>query len=285
MDIMDYVSVSDLDEAIQLRAQTGYAVLAGGTDIYPALENGARIPGVIDITSVQALRAPVSRAGDVWTIPSLTTWTDLISSPLPPQFDALKQAAAEVGGRQIQNAGTVGGNICNASPAADGVAALLALDATVVLQGAHGRRELHLAEFIQGNRRTALFPDEILMAVRVPAAAGRHASVFRKLGARRYLVISIAMVAVFVDLDANGRVRRAGIAVGACADRALRLPSAEASLRGLGVDELTRYTLPSDALLPLAPIDDVRASAGYRRHAVMTLVEEAVQAIPERLSR
>ncbi len=281
---MDYVSAGSLEEAVRLRAQTGFAVLAGGTDIYPALEHGARIPGVIDITAVEALRAPVSRVGDVWTIPSLTTWTDLIKAALPPQFDALKQAAAEVGGRQIQNSGTVGGNVCNASPAADGVAALLALDATVVLLGPNGRREVHLAEFIQGNRRTALTSDEILTAIQVPAATGRHASVFRKLGARRYLVISIAMVAVLVDLDAKGLVRRAGIAVGACADRALRLPSAEASLGGLGVDELGRYKLPHDALAPLAPIDDVRGSAAYRWHAVRVLVEEAVQAIPERLS-
>ncbi len=281
---MDYVSVRDLEEAIRLRAQTGFAVLAGGTDIYPALENGVHIPGVIDITAVQTLRAPIRRAGDVWTIPSLTTWTDVIESALPPQFDALKQAAAEVGGRQIQNTATVGGNICNASPAADGIAALLALDATVVLQGANGRREVHLAEFIQGNRRTALSRDEILTAVQVPAATGRHASVFKKLGARRYLVISIAMVAVLVDLDAKGLVRRAGIAVGACADRALRLPAVEATLHGRGVDGLARYQLPEDALGPLAPIDDVRGSAEYRRHAVKVLVQEAVQEIPERLS-
>ncbi|MGE0875879.1 MAG: xanthine dehydrogenase family protein subunit M [Burkholderiales bacterium] len=281
---MDYVSVSDLEEAIRLRQQTGFAVLAGGTDVYPALENGIRIPGVIDITAVEALRAPIRREGDVWTIPTLTTWTDVIEASLPPQFDALKQAAAEVGGRQIQNTGTVGGNICNASPAADGVAALLALDASVVLRGTKGTRAVPLADFIQGNRRTALAPDEILTAVRVPAATGRHASLFKKLGARRYLVISIVMTAVLIELDEARAVRRAAIAVGACADRALRLPAAENALRGVEADGLARYELPDEAVALLAPIDDVRGSAAYRRHAVKALVEQAIHEISRGLS-
>lgn len=282
---MQYFAVRDLEEAIRIRAQTGFAVLAGGTDLYPALENGLRIPGAIDITNVAALRAPIRRTGDLWTIPALTTWSEVVGADLPAQFDALKQAGVEVGGRQIQNTGTVGGNICNASPAADGVAALLALDATVVLEGAGGRREMPLAEFVRGNRRTALLADEILTAVQVPAVTGRHASLFRKLGARRYLVISIAMVAVLVELDSRGVTCRGAIAVGACADRALRLPAAEASLLGLDMEALGRYELPDGALAPLSPIDDVRGSAAYRRHAVRVLVEEAVRAIPERFPK
>jgi CO/xanthine dehydrogenase FAD-binding subunit len=273
---MQYLSARDLDDAIRLRAATGYPVLAGGTDLYPAIENGARFPGLIDLSRVAALRAPIDRTADTWTIPALTTWSEVIAADLPPQFDALKQAAAEVGGRQIQNAGTVGGNLCNASPAADGVTALLALDARVVLRGTAGERTLPLAAFIHGNRRTALAGDEVLTAVQVPALHGRHASVFRKLGARRYLVISIVMAAVVIELHTDGRVRTARIAVGACADRSLRIAPVEAALTGLRTSALAGFTVADAALAALAPIDDVRATAPFRRHAAKALLEQAI---------
>src|SRR5206468_1060139 len=105
---MQYLTASDVDDAIRLRAETGYPPLAGGTDLYPAMENGVPIPGMIDVTRVATLRAPIHETSNGWSIPALTTWSDVIAAELPPQFDALKQAAAEVGGRQIQNAGTVG---------------------------------------------------------------------------------------------------------------------------------------------------------------------------------
>jgi len=281
--MMQYLVARDLDEAVRLRSQTGYAPLAGGTDLYPAIENGLRVEGVIDLSRIAALRAPVSLDDGAWTIPALTTWSEVIATALPPQFDALKQAAAEVGGRQIQNTGTVGGNICNASPAADGVTALVALDASVVLQGGQGERIVPLATFVQGNRRTALMRDQILTAVRVPALRGRHASVFRKLGARRYLVISIVMGAVVVELDDSGVVRTARVAVGACADRSLRIASLEASLTGLSVDALARFAIDDNALASLAPIDDVRASAPYRVHAAKALLEDAIHDLSHRL--
>lgn len=280
---MQYLVARDLDEAVRLRAQTGFPPLAGGTDLYPAIENGARIEGMIDISRVAALHAPIALDEGVWTLPALTTWTEVIDAELPAQFDALKQAAAEVGGRQIQNTGTVGGNLCNASPAADGVTALIALDASVVLKGSRGERVVPLATFVQGNRRTALTPDEILTAVRVPSLRGRHGSVFHKLGARRYLVISIVMGAVVAELDDAGVVRTARAAVGACADRSLRIALLEASLTGLHVDALARFAIDNDALAALAPIDDVRASASYRVHAAKALIEEAIHDLPGRL--
>jgi CO/xanthine dehydrogenase FAD-binding subunit len=276
---MDYLAARDLDEAVRLRSQTGYPALAGGTDLYPAIENGVRVDGVIDISRIAALRAPIGLADDVWTIPALTTWSDVIGARLPPQFDALKQAAAEVGGRQIQNTGTVGGNLCNASPAADGVTALLALDASAVVHGIAGERIVPLATFIQGNRRTALQRDEILAAVRVPALRGRHGSAFRKLGARRYLVISIVMAAVVVELDPAGVVRTARVAVGACADRSVRIAPLEASLAGLRAEALAHLRVPDGALAMLAPIDDVRASARFREHAAKAILEEAIHDI------
>jgi CO/xanthine dehydrogenase FAD-binding subunit len=280
---MQYLTAHDLDDAIRLRAETGYPALAGGTDLYPAIENGVAVPGMIDLSRIEALRAPIRRAANVWTIPALTTWSEVITANLPPQFDALKQAAAEVGGRQIQNAATVAGNLCNASPAADGVTALLALDASVVLRGPMGERTLALGAFIQGNRRTALARDEILTAVQVPALGGRHASVFRKLGARRYLVISIVMAAVVIEVDAGNAVRTARVAVGACADRSLRIASLESALTGLPATALATFTITDGALASLSPIDDVRATAPFRLHAAKALLQDAIHDIPRGL--
>src|SRR6202035_3905975 len=124
-------------------------------------------------------------------IGGLTTWTEIVRTPMPRCFDALKSAAREIGGIQIQNRGTVAGNLCNASPAADSVPPLLALDAEVELVSAAGPRRMPLAEFIVGNRKTARQPNEILSQILVPRTVENAASTFLKLGARRYLVISI----------------------------------------------------------------------------------------------
>src|SRR5205814_5941824 len=128
-------------------------ILAGGTDFYPAL--GERLPqgDVIDITALREIRG-ISVEPTYFRIGGLTTWTEIVRTPLPRCFDALKAAAREIGSVQIQNRGTVAGNLCNASPAADGVPPLLALDAEVELASAAGKRRLALAEFITGNRKT-----------------------------------------------------------------------------------------------------------------------------------
>lgn len=281
---MKYLTARDLDDATRLREQTGYPALAGGTDLYPAIENGVAVPGVIDLSQVTALRSPITRDSQGWSIPALTTWTAILDSELPSQFDALKQAAVEVGGRQIQNAGTVGGNLCNASPAADGVTALLALGADVVLQGRAGARVVPLADFILGNRRTVLGRDEILAAVRVPELPGLSASIFRKLGARRYLVISIVMAAVQIELDPRNRVRTARVAIGACSDRSLRIAPVETALRGLSTAALSTFVIGDSAMALLKPIDDIRSSAQFRRHAAKALLEETIRDIPRCLN-
>src|SRR5690606_35270448 len=123
----------------------------------------------------------------------------------------------------IQNMASVAGNLCNASPAADGVPGLLVLDAEVELRSASATRTLALGDFILGNRKTALRPDEMVTAIRVPKTSTDGASAFEKLGARRYLVISIAMAAVRVVADDDGRVSSAAIAVGSCSAVAQRL--------------------------------------------------------------
>lgn len=263
-----YARPFDLTEALALRAN-GARVLAGGTDLYP----GAGVAGdVLDISAVSALRG-ITR-GDGLRIGAAVTWSEIADADLPGACAALQQAARVVGGRQVQNAGTLAGNLCNASPAADGVPPLLVLGASVDLASLRGVRRLALADFVLGPRRTALQPDEVLVAVHVPATALTGQSVFMKLGARAYLVISIASVAVRLVVEA-GVVVQAFVAVGACSAVATRLPGVEAALIGVPVARLADAVRAAD-MAGLAPIDDVRATAGYRHEAAAELVARAV---------
>jgi CO/xanthine dehydrogenase FAD-binding subunit len=258
------------------------AILAGGTDFYPARVGRTIDEDVLDITALP-LRGIEERGGH-WRIGALTTWSELIATPLPACFDGLKLAAREVGGAQIQNAGTIAGNLCNASPAADGVPPLLAMNAEVELASAAGERRLSLGEFITGNRKTARRADELLTAIRIPMPAEGTASTFLKLGARRYLVISIVMVAATLEPDARNQVRRARIAIGACSPAAQRLGALESALNGLPIDSRLSTVVCAEHLAQaLAPIDDVRGSAHYRNDAALTLVRRALAELGGRM--
>ena len=272
-----YFRPRTLNEAVRVLATHGGQVLAGGTDFYPALgDQPARGP-VVDISAITEIKG-ITVESDCVRIGGLTTWTEIATSPLPRCFDALKSAAREVGSIQIQNRATVAGNLCNASPAADGVAPLLALDAEVELASTAGTRRIPLADFIVGNRKTLRRPDELLAHVIVGRKLDDAASTFLKLGARRYLVISISMVAAVVKIDATGLVAEARIAVGSCSAKAQRLNRLERDLIGAPA----RFGLGSMAspghLKPLSPIDDVRATAVYRRDASLTLIRRALDA-------
>ncbi len=272
-----YFKPKTLGEAIALLASPGGQILSGGTDFYPAL--GERLPRgtTIDITALREIRGITFEAEQI-RIGGLTTWSEVIRTPLPHCFDGLKAAAREVGSVQIQNRGTVAGNLCNASPAADGVPPLLALDAEVELASAAGTRRVPLAQFIAGNRKTLCRADEVLAAVLVPRRIESAASTFLKLGARRYLVISISMVAVVLQSDDAGQVRELHVAVGSCSAKAQRLGLLEKELVGqaakAGIGEMVR----EEHLLSLSPIDDVRATAGYRRDVSLVLVRRALEA-------
>src|SRR5260370_28812564 len=159
----EYLRPDSLSEALAALRRAG-RVLAGGTDCYPARVGRAIDDDVIDITAIASLRG-ISSTKAGWRLGATATWSELLDADLPPLFDGLKQAAREVGGRQIQNAGTLAGNLCNASPAADGVPPLIALDAEVELAGPAGSRRLPLPAFITGNRRTAPGPGGVIGAI------------------------------------------------------------------------------------------------------------------------
>jgi CO/xanthine dehydrogenase FAD-binding subunit len=272
-----YFRPGTLDEAVQMLAGHGGQILSGGTDFFPALGDRAITGPVVDISGLNAIKG-ISLDPAFVRIGGLTTWSQVVAAPLPRCFDALKSAAREIGGIQIQNRGTVAGNLCNASPAADSVPPLLVLDAQIELASAAGKRQIPLADFIVGNRKTLRRPDEILTQVIVARGLDDAASSFLKLGARRYLVISIAMVAAVVKSDASGSVAEARVAVGSCSATARRLLALERALVGaparIGLGALASL----EHLQPLSPIDDVRATAGYRNDAALTLVQRALDA-------
>lgn len=269
-----YARPSCLAEALGLLADGGRRVLAGGTDLYPAAAGGALAGDVVDLSAMAGLGTIA--LGEGLRIGAGATWSQIAEAPLPPALRALQQAALQVGGRQIQNAGTLGGNLCNASPAADGVPPLLVLGAEVELASTRGNRRLPLTAFLTGPRRTALEAGEILQAIHVPPAGLEGRSAFLKLGARAYLVISIAMVAVRLVARA-GRVAEAHVAVGACSAVAVRLPAVEAALRGAPLAEAVLRVRQADVAAALAPIDDIRATAAYRLTAATELVVRAVR--------
>ncbi len=270
----EYARPGDLRAALAVLAEGPRLVLVGGTDIYPARPGQGLSGQVLDLTAVTELKG-IEKTASGLRIGACVTWAEIASADLPPAFAALQQAATEVGGRQIQNAGTLGGNLCNASPAADGVPPLLVLDAQVELATAQGRRCLPLTEFITGPRRTELNPGEIVTAVVIPHRAAQGRSRFIKLGARKYLVISIASVAVRL-VEREGFVADVAVAVGACSAVPRRLQMIEAALIGVPLAVAAGQIADATVAAALAPLDDIRASAEYRIVAATELIRRVV---------
>jgi CO/xanthine dehydrogenase FAD-binding subunit len=271
-----YLRPTDLKGATDALSLNQAMILCGGTDVFPARVGEPMPERILDLSAIPELRA-ITEAETEVRIGAAATWSSIIAAPLPRAFNALKAAAREVGSVQIQNRGTIGGNLCNASPAADGVPPLLALDAEVEIASRKGVRRMALASFITGYRKTALARGEILSAVIVRKRAMDASSVFMKLGARRYLVISIVMVAVNLVRDAAGVISDARIAVGSASEVAMHLGALERALIGY-VGVRPSSLLQAAHLEPLRPIDDVRATAVYRNDAALTLVGRALDA-------
>jgi CO/xanthine dehydrogenase FAD-binding subunit len=270
---MSFSRPETLQEALEALA-SGARVLAGGTDLYT--RPGSRLGGkVIDPARIPGMTALTSGPGGI-RIGALASWSSIAEADMPPALDALSQAARQIGGRQVQNMGTIGGNLCNASPAADGVPPLLVLGAEVELASAKGARRMALSDFLIGPRKVALGPDELLVAIHLPKTSLVGRSAFEKLGARAHLVISIASVAVRLVVD-QSRIVECQVAVGACSAVPRRLPDVERALLG-PVQRAANRIDPAAVAAALDPIDDSRATAAYRRHAVAHLVRRAMEA-------
>jgi CO/xanthine dehydrogenase FAD-binding subunit len=274
--VLTYHAPQTLDAALRLLADGQVKIVAGGTDFFPTLPKGRLEYSLLDITGISGFRCIQHLDDGSWRIGSATTWSDLLAEDLPSVFDALKAASREVGSLQIQNAATIVGNLCNASPAADGVPALLILEAQIEISSMREVRIIPLTEFISGVRQTALAEGEIVTAILIPPQPEHAKSSFEKLGSRRFLVISITMVAVLIGLDQNGRIDIARVAIGACSPVAKRQPTLEKSILGLRPENVV---LRSDMLEGLSPIDDVRGDIAFRLSAALEQCSRAISEV------
>ena len=273
--MFSYFRPDNLEEALASLGESPRTLLAGGTDFFPARVRKPITGKVLDITGIRSLRS-IKNTDDGIKIGALTTWTDIVKASLPPAFDGLKKAAITIGGLQTQNAATICGNICNASPAADSVPNLMALDASVKLQSSEQTRLLSLEKFILGNRTTARKSNELVTEIIIPKPRENSYSNFEKLGTRAYLVISIVMIGVVAELDEKDEVLNLNVAIGSCSPIAKRLRLLEEEAVG---QKLKSLEIHSKHIESLEPIDDIRATASYRKKVVPELLKRALDGV------
>jgi CO/xanthine dehydrogenase FAD-binding subunit len=255
--------------------------LAGGTDVMVRITGEIGEPPVrlLDLWRLDELRG-IASDGEAITLGALTTYTDIRrSAACREHLPALVEAAATIGAAQIQNRGTLGGNIANASPAGDTLPVLLALDAEIVVGGPRGERTIPAADFWVAYRRTALAPDELILRIRIPVAGGREAR-FRKVGTRRAQAISkVVMALAWREGDgASGRAwSDVRLALGSVADRPIRAGSTEAVLEGAAPTPETADAAAASLAAEIAPIDDVRSTADYRRAVAARVLHRLIR--------
>ena len=250
-------------------------VLAGGTDLMVQVNEGVRVPGpgpVLALAGVPELRT-VRHEGDDLVVGAGVTYTELMGEPVASASPALAQAARTVGSPQIRNAGTIGGNLGTASPAGDTLPVLVALGATVDVVSVTGARAIPIEEFLTGPKATALAPNELILAVRIPSTRGPQE--YLKVGVRNAMVIAVASVAMVVDTEA----RTAGIGLGSVGPTALPAPDACAWLEGQSDwhDDVIADEFAARVAEAARPIDDHRGRASYRRHAIGVMAKRALR--------
>lgn len=266
-----------LDEALRELADDPGAVLAAGcTDLMVRTPEALyEMVRVIDLLAIPELGG-IREIGAALEIGATTTFSEIHRSPaIRSAFPALVEAAGSIGGRQIQNRATLGGNLANASPAGDSLPVLLVLDATVVIAGPTGRREIPYSAFHTGYRKTALAPGEILAAVRLPIPAPGTVQAFRKVGTREAQSISKVVVAMAGRVE-DGRIADLRLAAGSVAATPIRLRAAEEAVRRMPPGAEAAERAGRAAAETIEPIDDVRSTAEYRRFALERVVRRLV---------
>ena len=274
-DVM-YFAPSSVDEAVALLAEHGEKanVLAGGSDLVPRINYYELKPDILIYTGGMG-SAYIKEGDGKLLIGAGCRWKDLIESDLVAEkAGILPVAAHQAGCAATRNVGTIGGNIVNASPAADLATPLLALDAEVVLKSAKAERTVAIKDFFTGPGTTVLNPDELVTEIQVPFTQGN--AVFLKLGRRRAMTLSIINTAVRLKMD--GKVcQEARIALGSMAPKPLRCEKAEGLLSGKQVDEALIGKCAAEAIGESSPIDDQRATAWYRKTAGEKIVAQALR--------
>jgi CO/xanthine dehydrogenase FAD-binding subunit len=270
-----------LDEAVGLLAdQPGsWRPLAGGTDVMVQLAAGALAHRqYLSLWGIRELRR-IDVDADGVTLGALTTFSDILRhGVLRSEFPLLGRAAADTGGVANQNRGTIGGNIANASPAADTPPALLVYDAELELTSHRGRRTVLYERFHTGYKQMDLAPDELITAVRLPRRRGWYQH-YRKVGARRAQAISKVCLAAAARVE-SGRIADIRLAFGSVAPTVVRAFGAEEILRGAAAGPEARERAGAALASQLTPIDDLRSTAAYRRQVAVNVLGEFLEALP-----
>jgi CO/xanthine dehydrogenase FAD-binding subunit len=271
----DYFKPGTLAEALALCAEkAGARFIAGGTDLMIRIRGKeVRPAALISLRNIPEITGVAADGGGV-RIGAATTIADIArSAELERRLPVLVQAARRVGGPAVRNAGTVGGNLCNASPCADTALPLLVLEARLAIAGPRGSREIPLAELFKGPRATSLAADEIVTHVMVKAPSPTAKAVFLKRG-RVMMDLSVASVAVLLELDGDTCVK-ARVAAGSVAPTPIRLPETEALLSGRRLTDDVVAAASEAAMKGVSPITDVRSTADYRRQLVGVYLKRA----------
>jgi len=259
-------SPHNLFEAYERLAAGPARPIAGGTDVMVAItgELGPIPERMLDLSRLEELRG-ISLEHEALVLGARTTYTEIRRSTVCREhLPTLVEAAATIGAAQIQNRGTIGGNIANASPAGDTLPVLLATDAGILVGGQRGEREIPVADFFLDYRKTALSPDELILQVRIPLPAGRSLR-FRKVGTRRAQAISkVVMALAWQDIGTAGW-KDVRVALGSVAATPTRAPATEAVLEGARPSPEVADRAAETLAAELRPIDDVRSTAEYRR--------------------
>jgi xanthine dehydrogenase small subunit len=271
------VTPKSLAEAIDaLRREPGLRPVAGCTDLMVrTLEERANYGPVLNLMSIPELRG-IARHDGGWRIGAATTFTEIQRhSGLRDALPILAEAASQIGGWQIQNRATLGGNMANASPAGDSLPVLLALDATVTLAGPQGEREVHYAAFHTGYRKTALGPGELIARVWIPDPPAGSIQQFWKIGTREAQSISKVVLAMAAR-EHGGRLSAVRFGAGSVAATPVRLAATERICEGMVPDESLADGAARTAMGEVVPIDDVRSTATYRLHVLGRAVRRMV---------
>lgn len=282
---MRYAAPTTIDEARALLAADGDAmVFAGATDVVPQMRGGRPEPSmVIDLKKIDRLMS-VSLDGDTWSVGAAVPTSVLTAdAAFTADFPGLSEAAGLIGSDQIQNRCSLGGNLCNASPAADSVPALVVNDAVAVIAGGGGERRVPVAEVVTGPGQTSLAHDEIVVCLEMARPAARTSDAYLRLIPRTEMDIAVVGAGVRITLDGDGIVSAASVALGAVAPTVVRVPAAEAALVGSSLDDAALAAAAAAASDACNPIDDKRGTINYRRQVAGVLTRRAAGIAADRI--
>lgn len=284
--IVKYLAPTTVDEATEALANTSEArVFAGATDLIPQMRSGRPEPPLlVDLKKIDRLTS-VASDGDHWTIGAATPTSRLTENDaFSTTFPGLSEAAGLIGSDQIQNRSSLGGNLCNASPAADSVPAMIANHARAVVAGSSGTRTVLVADIATGPGKTSLGDDEFVVEIEVDKPPARTSDAYLRMIPRTEMDIAVVGAAARITLDESGTCTDATIVLGAVAPTAVRVPDAEAALVGSTLDDDALAAVAAAASAACNPIDDKRGTIEYRKQVAGVLAKRAIQAAANRIN-